>query len=211
MKGSVFNSSQFSSGIVVPLLVVAMIGIGYFVVWPKYQVLQETKQVLDTKVLDVTLREGQLQSIQSLVNEFDKKRDTLSALDLALPTAAKIPELLANFDVLAAQSGLELNSVNFSLLPDLDTPVEGLPESEFLYAEAFREQAKNLRILQAAVLVKGLYPGFKTFLAVLEQNLRLMDVEGISITSPGSAEGELQQMNVTINIYYHRNAVPAGE
>ena len=204
------NFSQVSSGVFVPLLVVAIIAVGYFVVWPKYQGTQDVKQILDTRLLDAELRRGQLQSIQNLVQEFAEKKTRLNVLDDALPTAARIPELLANFDRLSAQSGLQLDSVGLSLLPDLDTPLEDIPESNFLFIEKFREETKNLHQLQALVKVRGNYTGFKTFLATLEQNLRLMDVEGFSITAPGGGE-EAQEMTLSVNIYYHRNASFAGE
>lgn len=210
MKAPRVNLSQISGGVFVPLFVVAIIAVGYFVVWPKYQGTQDTKQILDTKLLDAELREGQLQSIQSLVQEFAEKKTQLNVLDDAVPTAARIPELLANFDRLSAQSGLQLDSVALSLLPDLDTPLEDVPETNFLFTEKFRESTKNLHRLQALVKVRGSYTGFKTFFATLEQNLRLMDVEGYSIAAPGGA-GELQEMTLSVNIYYHRNASPAGE
>ena len=78
-----------------------------------------------------------------------------------------------------------------------DTPLEDIPESNFLFIEKFREETKNLHQLQALVKVRGNYTGFKTFLATLEQNLRLMDVEGFSITAPGGGE-EAQEMTVKL-------------
>lgn len=198
------SGSQLTGGVLVPLLILVVGIVGYFVVWPKYLETQAARADLTAKTADVTVREASLTGVNDLIASFQKNQADLAPVDGAIPDAPRIPELLANFDYLSAQSGLFLASVQ--LTPELTggpaAAAQAISQSQALPDIA--KTTKNLGIIQANVSLKGDYPGMKKFLSVLEQNLRIMDIQGLVVVDSGDSTKKLKEFTFTIQTYYQK-------
>jgi Tfp pilus assembly protein PilO len=198
------SSADFSSGIMVPILIVAIGVVAYFLVWAKYKDLQDTRTNLAQEQAKVTLRESELSSVQTLIADFEAKKADLQVLDEALPEAPQIPELLANFDALTKQSGLFLTSVNLQpVLTDASAVQIGTPTVPRLSVLP-SPQGKNMGIIQASLSLKGAYVNLKTFFAGLEQNLRIMNVQSVQIKSTSEEHPETKDITIVLQVYYQK-------
>lgn len=198
------SGSQLTGGVLVPLLILIVGIVGYFVVWPKYQATQAARADLAAKTADVAVRESSLSGVNDLITSLQKNQADLAPVDSAIPNAPRIPELLANFDYLAVQSGLFLASVQ--LTPELTggpaAAAQAINQNRVLPDIA--KTTKNLGIIQANLSLKGDYPGMKKFLGVLEQNLRIMDIQGLVVVDSGDSANKLKEFTFTIQTYYQK-------
>lgn len=198
-----FNLAQYSSGIIVPLLVVAIALLAYFAILPKYKEVRQKAADLKAAEQSLKTRQGQFASVKNLIEDLKVKEPKLAVVAEALPTAPGIAELLANFDYLVKQSGLLITGLQFTPVATLETLSAGASAGQAKKTEELSRLTENLAILQADLTARGRYVNLKTFLANLEQNLRLMDVLALTF-GPVDAESGLQDYTLKIQTYYQK-------
>lgn len=198
-----FNLEQLSGGIIVPLFIL-LLGAGiYFILLPQYRELSSLRDLKESKAAAFEGRKASLSGVQSLVKNLEQARPNLQIIEEALPTAPRIPELLANFDYLAGQSGITISSMELAPAPTLKTAGAGVGTEQIQELQKLRDSATNLGIMQAQLSLLGAYPNIKSFILNLEQNLRLMDI-GELIFAEVDPESGLQEYALKINIYYQQ-------
>ncbi|MDP3741004.1 MAG: hypothetical protein Q8R08_01615 [bacterium] len=196
-----FDTSQLTSGLVVPLLVVVVAAVGYFLLLPKYKGLKENKQALAARQSDVALKEAQLSSVQDLIADLKKKQDEVVLLDGSLPDAPRVPELLSDIEALTLSSGLASSNLQITIPPALSKSDAGADAAKRF--EAILGPTENLSVLQIDLIVSGNYNNLKTFLTNLEHNLRLMDILSLTFTKADEETGS-QEFALKIQTYYHK-------
>lgn len=197
------NLRQYSSGIIVPVLILAIGFAAYFALIPKYKQAREVKKTLLSKQSSFSGQAAQFQSVKSLIKDLQEKEGDLEAVSQALPSAPQIPELLSNFDYLARQSGLLIANLQFTQAPTLETLASGQGLSQVKKTEALLRDADNLAVMQVDIVMKGKYLNLKTFLINLEQNLRVMDILALTF-GPVDTESGLQDYTLKIQTYYQK-------
>ena len=199
------DANQLISAVFIPVLILGIGLFGYLIVWPKYQNLNAERGLLATKKADVESRKNSLASVNGLISELKNNLDELEPMDEALPTAPRIPELLANFDYLARQSGLSITKLQISQGPSLEpTGPEGFPvqidDQEIVEVLSTTE---NLGLMVVDGSFRGRYVNLQTFLLNLEQNLRLQDVQNSTLGQVDQESG-LQDFHLKIQVYYQK-------
>ena len=199
------DTNQLISAVFLPGLVLAIGLFGYLVLWPKYQNLNSERGVLKAKEADVANRQNSLASVNGLIEELKNSQDDLGSIDEALPTAPRIPELLANMDYLANQSGLLINNLQISPGPSLEpTGPEGLPvQIDDPEVMELLSSTEDLGLMLVDGSFRGRYVNLQTFLLNLEQNLRLQDVQSLTLGQVDQESG-LQDFNLKIQVYYQK-------
>jgi hypothetical protein len=203
MKKFKLNLSQLTSGVILPILILVLAGSVYFLVLPRYAALRNLRNVLESKREAAAIRAAQFKDIQSLVQDFQKKKDDLKVVDEALPPAPRIPELLANLEYLAKQSGMSVDNIQITTAQTLGTLGMGKAVGQVKRAEKLLSATQGLGIMQVDVNVVGLYESLKSFLLNLEQNLRLFDVQALSV-SEASAKEQTRQFSFRLQTYYQK-------
>ncbi len=198
-----FNLAQLSSGILVPVLVLAGVAGGYFLVYPKFQAVLSHREVAASKKLMSEDASSRLISIQELVADLEKKSKGLKTVDEALPEAPRIPELLVTLDYLAKQSGLSVESLQITLAPTLKTNKAGQDVSQVLRVETILSKTQNLEVMQIDLALKGQYQNLKSFLGNVEQSLRLLDILTLVIGVPEEKSGS-QDYSLRMLTYYQK-------
>ncbi|TSA45929.1 hypothetical protein D4R52_01500 [bacterium] len=191
-----FNFNQFSSGVIIPILVVVFGVVGYFVLLPKFRAISATKADIATKNQQVSQSDKTLSDLKKLIDDYGKKKTTAQVIESALPSAPRIPELMANLDSLASQSGLGIRSISVTM-PTTQMTDKPTKQDELVTL------TDNLAIMKIDLSVAGKYINLKTFLGNLEQNLRLMDVRALTFDSVDTQSG-VQDYELVINTYYQR-------
>lgn len=192
MPGKTLDLGHLSAGVIIPVLVLAMMVFGYFVGWPQITSLRESQGLLAAKTAAIDDQETSLSSVKKLLSDVESKQDSVALLDGALPTSPDIPELLANLEFLALQSGLVVRDLQIELAPVLSSSDEESPGTE-----------TKLGVILAEVSLSGQYPQLSAFFLNVEHNLRLLDVQNIEFGS-ADLESDAQNYTVSLKTYYQK-------
>lgn len=117
------------------------------------------------------------QSLASLTDSFNQ----------VIPPEEQIPSLLNQLYGLARMSGALVDSINFQFMP-----IESSSESSIL---------KPIGIVRSTVKCSGNYESIKSYVKLLETNIRLMDVYSIDVAG-GNEENPSLSYTVVIDAYY---------
>src|SRR3989344_1644258 len=109
-----FNFSQYSSALIIPILVLIAASAVYFFLLPKFKDVRTSREALASKRSAVEQRRNAFESMKKMIADLETKREDLEPLDEAIPTSPDIPELLANIELLARQSGLLISDIQIS-------------------------------------------------------------------------------------------------
>jgi len=184
--------SHLSSALLVPVLVLAGIAFSYFMVWPQYVRIKDSKADLAAREATVRERRTSVESINALVADLQSKRTSLQPVEESLPRTPDIPELLANLEFLARQSGLIVENISIQLAQDVLGP-DGLP----------RQTENDLGIIQVDFSVSGQYPQLRALILNMEANLRLLDIQAINFGAVND-ETQTQSYSVRLQAYYQK-------
>jgi len=200
-----FNLARYSSGIFVPVGVLAIGLLAYFLLLPEYKDLAVHRKDLDAKIASVEARKLDLQNIQGLIKELKDKKEKLAPIDESLPTAPQIPELLANMDELTKRSGVLITSMQVVPAPTAATVVSGLEVTRIKRTQEILSQTEGMTVIQIDMGLKGKYPNMLALLKNLEQNLRLLDVQAITLDQVDEESGT-QDFALQIQTYFQKDA-----
>lgn len=163
------------------ILLLGSVLLGLFYLGPNFthfRTLQ--KEVADLRNISAELDEliENRDALLDLINSVS--RGDLGRIGEALPQGANSSEFLVTLEALAKRNNLVLRRV------DLASPQEaqtrgGQPKPGGISNPPAPATVKELPI---SMSVAGSYESFKQFLAELERNLRIADVESLSFTSP---------------------------
>jgi len=184
--------SHITSGVIVPVLVAAALAAGYFLVWPQYKAVQDSKANLAAKQTVVNERKASIDSVKNLVADLEKKRASLSAIDEALPLSPDLPVLLANVEYLANQSGMAVENLQIQSSTG--------PSASSGQVEAIEPKTGTIGI---DLTVQGRYPQLLALILNVEKNLRLMDIKSISFGPPDEETGS-RSYAVQLLTYYQK-------
>jgi Tfp pilus assembly protein PilO len=134
-----------------------------------------------------------VQTAKSIINQYRGLASVSQAISLSVPRGAEIENIISQLNNIAAQSGLEVQGVNFET-PSLPT-IKGGSQANL---------AEKNKILRISLTLIGSYESFKVWLSSVETNIRLMDVGDISFSSLGGDDQSANRFNfkVTLDTYY---------
>lgn len=128
-------------------------------------------------------------------------REDLSRIDNALPEGAHSSDFLALLENLSVKHGLILRRVDLASFtqPQIFSSGTGAQPKPSGIIVSVKEQS-SLKEFPLHLTVSGTYDAFKTFLADLEKNTRLIDVQEVSFTAPGKTN--ISDFNIKAKTYY---------
>jgi Tfp pilus assembly protein PilO len=177
-----------TKSIVSVILIALTILLGYFVLMPRWNSYNEAQQVLEDKLAQkAQLEKGQAQ-LNSFLNEYKQNLSSANLLNQALPLSK--PELynvLNSLDTLTKQSGLTLGGLSIVDTPESDT-LGAVPSS--------------ILPIDLGLTVYGNYSAFKFFLTNLESNLRIIDVNALTVQ--GGETANSMGFNMVFRSYYQK-------
>ena len=180
------------------VLIVAALMMYFQFISPAYDASQKVKsEQLGHSIL---LREEQaaIKKVQDLISVYQTQGEVQEALSLALPADEDVAGALAQVYGIAKNTGLQFQSASISLRGT---------QAGSSGAARFSLQ-KPIGAISIVLQLSGSYEGFKEFLGLLENNLRIFDVGNITV-SPGSAGGGrppgLYGFNLSVTTYYQVN------
>lgn len=159
------------------LLAVAAFAFFGFIL-PVYDEVRATQTAIDDRTASITELQQALQSVESLKSEMQGRIEEVEKLGGVISEGKRADEVLSSINAIANESGMQV--VQFSM-GDV-----GL--------------SSGISTGSIDMNLRGAYGSFMTFLENMENNLRLFDVQGISIATPDQTN--VLNINLKINVYY---------
>ena len=164
-------------GIVVIVLVILA-----FWVFPMYQDFQELSVELIEKDAELQNREDYFSEIQSINDRLKIYEEELAKLHAAIPNDSSLPSLYDLVQRLSSESGLVLRQI--SAIEDTKT-VSGI-------------QAQTIAV---SLNLEGSYDGLKAFLNRVQIAPRLLDVTSVGFVSPATGIPSQFQFAIFLNAF----------
>lgn len=178
---------RFNIAILAILFAAGTVTFGIAPQWARIQAARESIRGLEALHDELTLLAA---SRDALVAEYNAIPEAdLNKLEAIAPSDPKATPVLVDFEELARQNGLALNQVDFAGGQN--------PGTAGLTLSRERRYAK----IPVTLNVRGPYENFREFLSRLERNLRLIDVDEITILGD---QGRESSITLKGTMYYRR-------
>lgn len=155
-------------------------GLTFFLVLPKYELLQSKTAEERTKESNLDNMNDYYKKAADISAELENYQEELAKIDFALPGEISLPRMYRFFQERASEAGLVLKNETADQLAASKTA-------------GLNEQAFSLELT-------GSYTAFKNFLGIMEKSARLIEIEGISFGSPEKGK-ELFSFSVLLKFY----------
>lgn len=194
------------------LLIIFLLASLYWLVWPAWHKFEQAKSDLTSwkvKVEDARRTENE---IAALVKKYENSEEAEKLL-LALPAEEDRAGLLVQLEKLSSENGLILGSVEF-LEADAQAGaklVTGSAPSAGVVSAAGQNPASSVAVgfetLGLVLRLSGDVGSLRNFLAAVENNLRIMDVQSIDFKIDGIEDilGQSTDFLIGLNTYYRNN------
>ena len=193
--------------LIIVLLIVGFIVIGWFLVKPAWGDLNTTKENLVQAQIQLDAKKATSQNVVKLLSNFEAQRFRLEILDDALPNSPEIPQLLSGLEELVSASGMNISVLKITEeRGDAPAQVFNPAASGQPPVEQNLITRPELGEIKIELAVTGTPENFYLLLSLLERNLRLLDINIISLSSEaGGAQGEAIYDLVISTFYKIRN------
>lgn len=128
-----------------------------------------------------------MRAINRLVVKYRSMEPQLSVLQVSLPSAPKVPQLISNLEFLIVNSGMKLNTIRVTDPTVLEQAYLG-PSVKTNPEKTNDLSAPQLVELEVEIGVEGEYVAFRNFLEALERNLRLFEVKSVTASRAGGKD-----------------------
>jgi len=185
--------------IIILILVLAFIGIVVFLDIPKVQEVLSLRKEIQNQEEIFLEKQILLAKVEKLQKTYEENRESLEKTDYILPFDQDIPNLIVQLESLALEAGLILEEIDFST-----------------EEEEFEDKARRARKIEEGTVVKdyqtmnvtlnliGGYSGFREFLRLIEENMRLMDISFVSFSVENTELGSFFEFNLRLRTYYQK-------
>ena len=148
---------------------------------PAYQGMSQKKS--DLKLEEERLEETKEINgkLKDLAEQYEAHRAEAEKIMMALPSKEEIPNLLVSMEAISAENGMLLQSLGFSIQSDNTGRLAAGEEGQIA------PPGQQFKKLGLDMSLNGSYSSLKNFLASVEKNLRIIDIESIDF---GASEGE---------------------
>jgi len=186
--------------------IVSLILIFVFV-FPLFSSAREIYSDLNQKRQEIEKLKELSGKIGKIEQDYDSISEAVEKVLLALPEEKDLPQLLVQFEKIAVNNGLLLESIEFGEISKKE-------ESDFIRSikdyETLNQSKKMLSTFpNSSVLLKvaGSYSAFKNYISALEKNVRSMDIYSIQFSNDSKmrslfSDSGIFEFDLGINVYY---------
>lgn len=169
-------------------LLIIIVG-GLTLLKPLFLEVTELNQQVANKTEEHKAQQQKLEDLKILEENYNKIKEEAKVVDIALPTEKKFEELISQIENIASITGLYF--------------VSFIPTTSLTQDQATISQEKtNYKTISFNCTLSGTFSGLKKALKMIEENLRLIDVNSIQINKTGSPEENILSINLNCKTYW---------
>ena len=178
---------------IIPLIsLVASISLGVIVFYPSFKALPRLKDEKETKETLSTTLDSKLTTLNKLLDYQSVVEENSTLVKDVLVEEASVPELLTQIDLIATESGLVVDKMNYSFSDLGKAPTSSGTEG---VSDATNTSYKMINVTMGA---KGNVEQLVTFFKNLENAARLIDVDSFRYSSQDADQGQF--LSVTFDL-----------
>jgi Tfp pilus assembly protein PilO len=167
------------------ILIIGCFAVAYFFMTPQWTRYSQAQATLKAKQAESMQLNQALNSLQAFVATFNDHQKDLAKVNLALPAGSSdLPNMLTSLSTLAQASGLTLSNFTLEQGTGSEKPAP----------------ANTIQTARINMTATGSFESFKDFMVRLETDLRITDVDHVTI----KAENSQIQYDITLRTYYQK-------
>jgi Tfp pilus assembly protein PilO len=170
------------------LMVASLIVFGTLV-RPEYEIVLQLRNELASQSNLLIETQGDISRVQSLKAQYQNSERIIGSLNSSLPEQELIANLMSQINAISQSSGIATRSIGISYLPVRPSAVQ-------------LSFARGVGTLRLDLLSVGSYSSLKRFLQLLETNVRVMDVNTLSLDVAASPTQDVYNYSITVDTYY---------
>lgn len=185
--------------LLIALLPLGAIAVVVWLVIPEYRALEAAKAQRIEAEEALQSKEELLAKIKRLTAQYREVGDAALKVPQIIPKTPDIPNLLVEIPEIAVQHGVTLHDLSFNAQED--TRGGRQPQQGSSSASAYES-------MNATLSLSASYDALKAFLAALEKELRIMDVQSLQVAAQqgeaegGSAADPILKITMIVRMYY---------
>lgn len=184
--------------IILIILILAFVAIVIFLDVPGVQGVLQTRKDIETQKQILLDDQDFLATVKELTRAYENNKENIDKIDLILPTKEDIPNLMVQVESLVFEQGLILDKL------EVNAPTEG---TETINAEDVRVKGEtSVAKYETLTIVLGFtgdYSALKNFLKATEENMRLIDIDSVSVFPESESMG-IFKFDLTLKTYYQK-------
>lgn len=172
---------------------------GLLLVWPSYKHIKFLKQEILKQKNILNSQKTNLEAIYKFRETLQKINFNTEKINQILPNNENIPGFLILLENSAIENGVIFKSINFSAQSQNLEKLQDSDDSIGITSEPSIEPSISYKTTSIDISLEASYKNLVKYLSAIEDNLRIMDVENISIKN---SEIDQYLMNLKINVYH---------
>jgi len=183
--------------IIIGVLILGFIAAVVFFDVPSVENILNLRKQIEQEKLNFSENQAFLEKVEGLIDVYKKNKESIDKMDSILPPKEDIPNLIVQLEALVFEQGLILDKL------EVNTPTEETPSSRAEEVRTGEEVAapQKYKTLNINLGFTGDYSALKNFFKATEENMRLIDIDSISIAPEGEASG-IFKFDLTLKTYY---------
>ena len=184
-----FLLNYFDYVIIVTVLIILVSGF-FIVIKPKYElVIQDVQLAKINNESEYLIQESYFGKLKKFKNVFDNVEiENKRKIDIILPEKVNVEEFFREIEAIVSKSGLILTSLNIAKDEAGEAPDKSNKNKTNIEISDNNLELEKVGKIKITMNVLGVdYDNFKKFIGVIENNLRLMDIENINFSLDGKS------------------------
>ncbi len=197
------NTKRLYSMIFALLFIVLALVVYFDMLTPAYTSLQSAKasELSDQALL--TNEKQVVNQIQGLLTTYNSQSSDAEAVNTALPVGPDLADGIAQLYGIAGANSLTIQNIGISS----QLAAASVPEGDIAGAAATGQIVKPLGTITFALSLVGSYENFQSFLNDLATNMRLFDVQEVSVAPLSGGTGKTSTpdaftFSISVMTYY---------
>lgn len=186
--------------IIIGILILGFIASIIFLDVPWAQKMLNLRKKLANERKSLQEQQDFIAKIEKLTQSYKDNTEVLKNIDYIMTNDVDAPGLIVQLEALAGGSGMLLSNINFALSEE---SIGSEKAKEVRSGEIKTEQAsKQYNIVNINAKMTGDYLAFNRFLQLVEENLRLLDIESITFAPHQTSGASNFEFDVNLRAYY---------
>jgi Tfp pilus assembly protein PilO len=185
--------------IILIILILAFTGVVIFLDVPGVQGVLQIRKDIDAQKQILSDDQLFLAKVEQLSKIYKDNKENIDKIDFIMPLKEDVPNLLVQVEGLVLEQGLILDKL------EVTVPAEETAGTVNLAEARFKKEAPvaKYNILNIDLGFIGDYSALKNFLKATEENMRLIDINSISVSPESEASG-IFRFDLSLKTYYQK-------
>lgn len=167
-------------------MVAAAFLVSLALLWPYYDAIQKTKDILETKKAELDQKKAFVQKMTDLRKQIEARKEDLIKMEPFLSSGRHTEDVVVSLETISQEAGVAIG--------------------EFKTGISKGKGGESFETLQVEFTASGPYSALFHMVKLMERNLRIFDVQEINLAEKeGASASGLLVATIKLNTYFIKN------